>query len=173
MKGIIKKFCVWNDRIDRIFDFIMVILLAGIVISLTAQVIWRYIFSSPIIWTEELAKWLFIWSTFLGAAWAAKKNLHIEIVMVFKRLPSRVQQILQALCLVFCMFLLAVLLPPSVEKLVQQRNVISNTLKVPMSVLYACAPAGFVLLLLQYFLLLLQVIFDWDAYKAKFYKPEE
>lgn len=173
MRQFVKKLDIVNDKIDKAFDYVMVLILAGIVILLTIQVIWRYVFNSPITWTEELAKWLFVWSTFIGAAWVAKKNLHIEITMVFKRLPDCVQQILQVFCLAFCIVILAIMIPAALVKMSQQGGVTSNTLHVPMSVLYACAPAGFFLLAAQLLIQLLETIFDWETYRQKFYRKEE
>ena len=43
-------------------------LLALMVVTITLQVITRYLFGQPLVWVEELATYSFIWSVFLGAA---------------------------------------------------------------------------------------------------------
>jgi TRAP-type C4-dicarboxylate transport system permease small subunit len=43
-------------------------LMAAIAILTLAQVIWRYVLEMPIQWSEEVARYCFVWVTFLGAA---------------------------------------------------------------------------------------------------------
>jgi TRAP-type C4-dicarboxylate transport system permease small subunit len=43
-------------------------LMAAIVILTLAQVIWRYGLERPLQWSEEVARYCFVWLTFLGAA---------------------------------------------------------------------------------------------------------
>jgi len=43
------------------------------------QVVFRYFFQLPLPWSEELIRYLFVWTTFLGAGVAAAQGLHIEI----------------------------------------------------------------------------------------------
>ena len=43
------------------------------------QVVSRYIFNSPISWTEEMARILFVWICFMGTFLALKTKGHIAI----------------------------------------------------------------------------------------------
>jgi len=43
-------------------------LMAAITLLTLAQVIWRYVLEMPIQWSEEVARYCFVWVTFLGAA---------------------------------------------------------------------------------------------------------
>jgi TRAP-type C4-dicarboxylate transport system permease small subunit len=44
-----------------------------------AQVIWRYFLEMPLTWSEEIARYLFVVVTYLGAAIAIAEKSHIEI----------------------------------------------------------------------------------------------
>lgn len=63
------------------------------------QVICRYFLQFPLYWSEELIRYLFVWTTFLGAGVATGYGLHIEIdVLAFflsKRPPNRREEILR------------------------------------------------------------------------------
>src|SRR5476651_2331400 len=48
--------------------------MAVITILTLAQVIWRYVLELPLQWSEEIARYCFVWVTFLGAA--ALMRLH-------------------------------------------------------------------------------------------------
>ncbi|HQC83011.1 MAG: TRAP transporter small permease [Peptococcales bacterium] len=56
-----------------------VLLLSVILIILTIQVCGRYVFNNTPEWSEELARYLFIWLIFWGASYAAQQNAHIRI----------------------------------------------------------------------------------------------
>jgi TRAP-type transport system small permease protein len=43
-------------------------LMAAIVVLTLAQVIWRYILDDPLQWSEEVARYCFVWVTLLGAS---------------------------------------------------------------------------------------------------------
>ena len=43
-------------------------LLSVVVVVTLLQIVLRYAFNAPLIWSEELARFLTVWMTFLGAA---------------------------------------------------------------------------------------------------------
>jgi len=53
------------------------------------QVVFRYFFQLPLPWSEELIRYLFVWTTFLGAGVAAAQGLHIEIDLLSFILDNR------------------------------------------------------------------------------------
>ncbi len=61
-------------------------------------------------WSDEGACLLFIWTSFLAAAIALKRNLHIRIDVLLTKLPAGMQEgflwFLDLLCLPFCIGLL-------------------------------------------------------------------
>lgn len=56
------------DLLARLERAVLSALMAVIVILTLAQVIWRYGLERPIQWSEEVARYCFVWLTFLGAA---------------------------------------------------------------------------------------------------------
>jgi len=56
------------------------------------QVVFRYILNNSLIWTEELAKYLFVWLTFIGAASVFKDKKHIGVDYFVGLLPCSVQK---------------------------------------------------------------------------------
>lgn len=49
------------------------------VILVFFQVILRYVFSSSLSWSEELARYIFIWQIWLGTSVAQRDNSHVRI----------------------------------------------------------------------------------------------
>jgi TRAP-type C4-dicarboxylate transport system permease small subunit len=60
----------------------------ALIVGLTiAQVFFRFALDSPLIWSEELARLLLVWVTFVGAAVVAWDGTHLNVNVVFARLP--------------------------------------------------------------------------------------
>jgi TRAP-type C4-dicarboxylate transport system permease small subunit len=55
------------------------------------QIVWRYLLQHSLSWSEELARYLFVWVIALGAALALKSNSHIKLDLVVELLPRRMQ----------------------------------------------------------------------------------
>jgi len=62
--------------------------MTGVVIL---QVFCRYVLNYSLFWSEELARFLLVWLTFLGATVAYHRNMHPSVDVVFRRLgrPAR------------------------------------------------------------------------------------
>jgi TRAP-type C4-dicarboxylate transport system permease small subunit len=77
---------------ERTIDVAAIATFAGILACVLAQVVLRYLFNAPLTWSEELARYLFIWCAFLGWIVAFRRNTHLSISFVAERLP-RVAQV--------------------------------------------------------------------------------
>ena len=60
-----------------------------IVLLIFTQVLFRYLLNNSLNWTEELAKYLFVWMTFIGSASAFKDHIHIGVDFFVDLLPSQ------------------------------------------------------------------------------------
>lgn len=59
--------------------------LAAAVVLMSVQVILRFGFNAPQAWAEEVDRYLFIWSVYLGATLALMKDTHIRVTFVVDR----------------------------------------------------------------------------------------
>ncbi len=78
-----------NDMIDRGcrgLEWLLTLLLAGMVVLVFGNVVLRYALNSGITVSEELSRWLFVWMTFLGAVVALKEHAHLGSDMLVSRL---------------------------------------------------------------------------------------
>ena len=76
----------WLD--DNLEEFCMVVLLAAMTLIMGVQVFCRYALGMSLSWSEELTRYLFIWSGFLSVSYCSKKCLSIKIeqfVAIFSR----------------------------------------------------------------------------------------
>lgn len=85
------------DRIDRalakVLDVVLAALMAGLVGVVFTQVFSRYVIQSSVPWTEEVARYLLIYLTFVGAAVAVREHTHLRVDFLVVRLPRVVQRV--------------------------------------------------------------------------------
>src|SRR5690554_1251642 len=70
----------------------MAMLMGVLVLCVVWQVISRYILNAPSTFTDELARFLLIWVSLLGAAYLSGQNAHISIDMISHRLKPIAQR---------------------------------------------------------------------------------
>lgn len=68
-----------NEILAKIEYAILTPMFALMITLMVIQVICRYFIKSPLAWSEETTRYLFIACTFMGGAIAAKERTHIEI----------------------------------------------------------------------------------------------
>ena len=74
--------------IDRVLAISLVTLMCIMVVTVSWQVITRYLLNSPSSYTEELATYLLIWISLLGAAYALRMRAHLGIDILVRRLSK-------------------------------------------------------------------------------------
>lgn len=108
------------------------------------QVISRFVLKSPAAWTEETAKYSFIWMTFIGAAVASKKNLHMRVDILEHLVKGRSKFILGIICkVIFTVFtVVTVIVGIGVCRSLILQPQSSPVLGMPMVLVYAALPVG-------------------------------
>lgn len=71
--------------------FLAVAVMTGLVL---VQVILRYVFRAPLVWTEEASIFLMIWMAFVGTGVAARRGSHIAMTLLVEHLPTRLSRAL-------------------------------------------------------------------------------
>lgn len=100
--GVIERLSIsCNHRAEQL------LLLLGLSMSSTVilQVFFRYILNDSLFWSEELARFLLVWLTFVGATVAYRRNMHPGVDAIFKRLDrsgrKKLRRAVDLLCLLF------------------------------------------------------------------------
>ena len=81
--------------LSRILEVFMVTILTIMVGLVFGNVVARYAFNSAITWAEEVARFLFVWLTFVGASFGLMKGLHLGMDMVVARLKPRTRSLIE------------------------------------------------------------------------------
>jgi TRAP-type C4-dicarboxylate transport system permease small subunit len=130
-----------SDRLDKLCGLLCIICLSLMVIITGLQIVCRVYFTA-LIWSEELTRYLLVWSTFLGASCVYKRAGHINVTLVQNLFPAGGRQILRLSTHIVCgaFFLLAAYL--GVRYMNFQSRQLSAAMRIPMSWIYLAIPVG-------------------------------
>ncbi len=130
-----------SDVLNKICMALCIAFLAVMVIVTFVQIICR-VFFTALSWSEEMARYLLIWSTFFGASCVYKSGSNIAVLVVQDLLPATIKKIakilVHALCLAF--FALAIYNGMRYMNMVGAQT--SAALQVPMKYMYLSVPLG-------------------------------
>jgi len=80
----------WLERGITVLEQILLCCLVVVMFSLTlAQVIFRYLLDSPLVWSEELVRYLLVWTSMIGAAGALRLGSHFSLITFVAHLRPR------------------------------------------------------------------------------------
>jgi TRAP-type C4-dicarboxylate transport system permease small subunit len=133
--------------LDKYFEeTILSCMMAYFVFATSAQVVARYVLKVSVPWAEETARYVFIWMTFLGASYAAKKGIHIRVDLLESAMKKHGAVIKHISSIIFLVFLLVIVVAGvSVCSGMVKMPQYSTVLHIPMIVVYAAVPVGMLL----------------------------
>lgn len=127
-------------KIDKTIEYFIFSLLSLMSIVIFLQVLFRYVIKYSLPWSEELARYLFVWLSLMGAAAGVKKNAHFGVDMVVKKLKPRSQHILKIVGSWFILCFLGVVLFEGFQLTIRNWTQYSPAMRIPMSFPYAAIP---------------------------------
>ena len=84
-----------KQSLDRALELLVMAVMGILVIDVLWQVFTRFIIKNPSSWTEELATFLLMWISLLGAAVALNRGAHLGIDYFVSRLSPKKQIIIE------------------------------------------------------------------------------
>lgn len=112
-------------------------LMAAITLLTLVQVIWRYGLNQPINWSEEVARYCFVWVTLLGAAALLRlQDGHPELDALYVRSGNLMRKsivIVSRIAILVCVLAISA---GGFRMMYLQRNQLSPSLEIPMIWVY-------------------------------------
>lgn len=90
MKKILKTL---NDHFE---EYLLVVLMVVEILIVFAQVLTRFVLKIPLAWSEEIARYIFIWLVWVGAAYATKENKNIKIDILSSKFTGTTKVVAEA-----------------------------------------------------------------------------
>ncbi|MDR1626247.1 MAG: TRAP transporter small permease [Spirochaetia bacterium] len=113
------------------------------------HIIGRYILKAPIFFSEELARYCFIWSCMLGAAMVNRNDEHTSVTFFVNLLPKNLELALYIVREALIMVLLITLIYYGVLLSYTMRTVLTSALEWSWAIIYMSLPVGSLLMVLS------------------------
>jgi TRAP-type C4-dicarboxylate transport system permease small subunit len=128
---------------------VIAVLVAALTAVTAAQVVNRYVLNAPLIWSEEAARYLFVWVSMIGAALAMHQGGHFGLVVLLRRLSPRAHAVIGAFVTFVVVVFLVTFLVTGIRETMLASYQMSLTLSVGMQWPYLALPVSAALMLLH------------------------
>ncbi len=143
-----KAYSKFLDKLETVEKVFLAVTVAIMIFVIVYQIVLRYVFSAANSWSEELARYLFIYDVMIGAAIATRRNSHLQVDFLINLLPPKVKCMFTIVATAVGIVFLGFLFTYSLTLCQTASNNMSAGVPVSMSVPYACIPIGAVLMVL-------------------------
>ena len=149
----LKKFNNIVSKVNYFFGYLsgLGIFVMGILILF--EVIARYLFHSPTIWSQEISIYLFIWSMFAGSAYTLQKEKHVHIDLLINKLPKHIRSELKLITSVIALCFTIIVCKQGykmVASSIKYHKLSPTPLHFPMVIPKSALLLGFILLMIQF-----------------------
>jgi TRAP-type transport system small permease protein len=129
-------------------EFVAGLMLIAIVLIVFAGVFFRYFLHIGLGWTEEAARFLLIWMTFVGATVAVKRWSHFQLAIVTTWVPPRLHRTIETFAILVVLTLAIILVRYGIAVTRVSWEQTSPIMNWSMGHLYAIVPVSGVLMFL-------------------------
>lgn len=144
------------DRLERVIRIGCILSFSIMAIMGVLQVLCRYFVNASIDFSEELARYSFVWSVFLGSVLCYRQRNHAAIEVFVNKMPARLRRPVLILSTLVCsaFFLLLVLHGTTIT--IDAMGQSTASLGISMALPYAAVPVGGFLL----FIYSLEILYE-------------
>lgn len=155
-------------RLEHLFvelnKWTLVLLLGSMSVIVFSNVVLRYVTNFSIVWAEEVARYLMIWMTFLGAGLTMRYGGHVAISNLMEMLPHRGQQVLRVIIALSLICFFAAMVWIAYGYTMRMQFQLTPATRIPFSYIYGAIPVGFALLIVHFLLVVKDYVKD-NRYK--------
>jgi TRAP-type C4-dicarboxylate transport system permease small subunit len=139
----------WKKLDDNFEEYLVMFLMLVMIITAFAQVIFRFVIQMSLDWSEELARYAFLWCMFISAGMAVKHRRHIKVEFIMEMLPKKVRLGFEIISDLIWMAFCLLLVKDGIGLLEFVKTQVSPSMEVPFKYIYTSLPVGAALMFLR------------------------
>ena len=139
------RILVWlDDNFEEVFTCVLMVIMTMFICT---QVLTRYVLHMAMSWTEEVSRYLFIWTVYVGISYGVKKDKHISVDVFHDFAPPQYKHIIATIGdLLFLGFAFFVAFKgQQVFEIIMDSGQTSPACSIPMWIVYGAMPFGMAL----------------------------
>ena len=137
-----------DDNLEKMICTVTLALMSAIIV---AQVFFRYVLNNSLSWSEELARYLFIWTIYIGISYGVKMDKHVAVDAVYSYMPKGVKKYYAMIAYtLFLLFAVAIVYyGVTVVGMQISSGQVSPAMGLPMQYVYAAVPVSCCLMVIR------------------------
>ena len=136
------------DRIIAVIEALLMFLLAAAIVIVGTQIVFRYIFNSPLSWSEQGARCIFIWLTMLSVPCIFRRKGMIAFDLITSHLPRKARILMEILVQFIILFFACYYLIVSIQQCIVTGSRVMAGVEIPQNLIYISQPISMSLLIL-------------------------
>ncbi|MGH1477128.1 MAG: TRAP transporter small permease [Geminicoccales bacterium] len=124
------------------------VLIGLMTLIILLQVFFRYVLGSALTWSEEVARFMMIWMTFLIAPVAYRHGVNVSLDFFASRIKGRTKDMLSIVLNLLIILFLAIFFFESFGLIERGLKLKASTVSIPMAYIYMVLPISFFLMFL-------------------------
>ncbi|MBW1700114.1 MAG: TRAP transporter small permease [Deltaproteobacteria bacterium] len=144
--------------VRKLLYYIIVLMFGSQVLVVFSQVIWRFVFSDPFSWSEELARYLQVWMVLLTSSVCIREDSHLTVDYAIHNLPFKIKKVLKLIVLIVIMCFLIIVIVYGSKMIMVTKYQITPAMQLPIYVVYFSFPVAGFLMLLEALILFFKII---------------
>jgi TRAP-type C4-dicarboxylate transport system permease small subunit len=133
----------FRTRVNKILGYFLSLIMGVMVLNVLWQVFSRFVLISPSSFTDELARYLMIWLSILGAAYVSGKRMHVAIDILPTKLnkenQDKLKTVINIIVIIFC-FTTFVIGGSRLVYITYTLEQFSPALQIPLALVYVVIP---------------------------------
>lgn len=130
------------DIVAKIVEFFVIILFAVTLSACVLQVFTRYVLNNSLRWTDELARYTFIYGNVLGAVLMQRIHGHAAVTALVNLLPKKGQDIMAILTNILLFGVSVVLVYSGIQMVLRTTKQLSPGMGLPLCYVYSSIAIG-------------------------------
>ncbi|PID24071.1 TRAP transporter small permease [Sporosarcina sp. P7] len=147
-----------SDTVYTLEKFLVVLLLPALLLSLFSDVVFRYIFNSPLLWAQETALFTFIFASFIGASMSVKVREAVAVTILVDRVNESLRNVLIIIGMIISLIFTVAIFYLSVKWILNPNILLqrSVTTQIPMIIPYLSIPISLLFMIVHFVYLLIE-----------------
>jgi TRAP-type C4-dicarboxylate transport system permease small subunit len=88
-----KALAAAERAVNGVVRWLVIVLMLVMTVTVFLQIVFRYVFNIPLGWSEELARFSFVWVSFFGASALMRVREHVNVTVFVDNFPPRLRAV--------------------------------------------------------------------------------
>jgi TRAP-type C4-dicarboxylate transport system permease small subunit len=152
----VRKLAQFDSVLAKGEGWVLITLVVMMTVVVLLQVIYRYLLTQPLYWSEELARYLFVWISILGATLSVQRGGHFGMDFFYRMISEKGRRFLTLFIYLLMGGVILVILVQGIGLVQKTAAQQSPAMEISMGWAYACLPVGAALMAIHLLVIIIK-----------------